>query len=231
MRPAQVSPAARRETAAAFRRLDYPALADIYCDEGGEAFWRAMREPCRRLGLRIASALRGRLRRDGRSLYVGAGVTEIPAVVMERLDLGREVLACNLRKKEASLLRRACGPASSCFRAQDAGRAPGRFDHLWLVSVLNDPEEFPELSALSYGRADPTRFRSSAFESQRRKVRRLAAACLGKLSLPAFVTTSIEEVVWVEEWCARRGVACRMEKKTYPTAIVGDPVCFIRLGS
>jgi hypothetical protein len=220
----------QRETAAVFRRLDYAALADIYCDEGGEDFWRAMRGPCQRLGLRIASALRGRLRRGGRSLYAGAGVAEIPALMMERLDLGREVLACNLRKREVALLRRACGPAAACFWAMDAAGAPGRFDHLWMVSVLNDPEEFPELSALSYGRADPTRFRSSAFESQRRKVRGLAAACLGKLSLPALVTTSIEEVVWVEEWCARRGVSCQVEKKTYPSAPVGDPVCFIRLG-
>ena len=222
--------AACRETSAIFRRLDYAALAGIYCDEGGKAFWRAMRGPCQRLGLRIASALRGRLRRGGRSLYAGAGVAEIPALMMERLDLGREVLACNLRRKEVSLLRRACGPASACFRARDAAQAPGRFDHLWMVSVLNDPEEFPELSSLSYGRADPTRFRSSVFESQRRKVRRLAAACLGKLSLPALVTTSIEEVVWVEEWCLRRGVPFRVEKKAYPSAIVGDPVCFIRVG-
>jgi len=219
-----------RETAAIFRRLDYAALADIYCDEGGKAFWRAMRGPCRRLGLRIASALRGRLRRGGHSLYVGAGVAEIPALMMERLDLGREVLACNLRRKEVSLLRRACGPVSACFRAMDAAGAPGRFDHLWMVSVLNDPEEFPELSALSYGRADPSRFQVRKFAAQRRAVRRLADRCLRKLSLPALVTTSIEEVVWVEEWCARRGVSCRVEKKTYPSALVGDPVCFIHLG-
>lgn len=220
----------QRETSAVFRRLDYAALADIYCDEGGEDFWRAMRGPCQRLGLRIASALRGRLRRGGRSLYAGAGVAEIPAMLMERLDLGREILACNLRIREVALLRRAYGPAASSFRAQDAAKAPGRFDHLWMVSVLNDPEEFPELSALSYGRADPSRFRPREFAAQRRAVRRLADRCLRKLSLPALVTTSIEEVVWVEEWCARRGVACQVEKKTYPSAPVGDPVCFIRLG-
>ncbi|MBI5239608.1 MAG: hypothetical protein HY926_03985 [Elusimicrobia bacterium] len=174
--------------------------------------------------------MRVRLRRGGRSLYAGAGVAELPVLLMERLDLGREVLACNLRRKEVGLLREACGALADGLRASDAARAPGCFDHLWLVSVLDAPEEFPELSSLSYGRADPSRFRPEAFAAERRVVRRLAERCLRKLSLPALVTTSVEEAVWVEEWCGRRGVACRVEKKVYPSAVVGDPVCFIRLG-
>ena len=40
----------------------------------------------------------------------------------------------------------------------DAGSVKQRVDHLWLVSVLNDPERFPELSVLSYGRANPVTF-------------------------------------------------------------------------
>jgi hypothetical protein len=220
----------RRETAAVFRRLDYEALADVYCDEGGSAFWSVMRKPCLELGLDIALALRGRLRRAGRSLYVGAGVTEIPALVMESVELGREVSAFNLRRKEVRLLRAACGDLPLDFRSEDAVRASGKFDHLWMVSVLNDPEEFPDLSALSYGRADPTLFRPSGFTAQRRAVRRLAERCLRRLTMPGLVTTSIEETVWIEEWCERRRIDCRIEEKTYPTALVGDPICFVRLG-
>ena len=220
----------RREIDAIFSRLDYAALAGVYCDEGGETFWRAMREPCRRLGIKAASALLPRLRAGGSSLYVGAGVAEIPALVMEASALGRRVSAFNLRREEVGLLRRACGALPVDWRASDAGSARGRFDHLWMVSVLNDPEEFPDLSLLSYGRADPRAFRCAAFSAQRLAVRRLADRCLRRLSLPALVTTSVEEAIWVEEWCQRSGVACRVGKKTYPTAIVGDPICFIRLG-
>jgi hypothetical protein len=220
----------RRASAAAFRRLDYQALASVYCDEGGAAFWDAMRKPCLELGLDIALALRGHLRSQGRSLYVGAGVAEIPALIMETLELGRVALAYNLRRREVLLLRAACQAPPLDFRAEDASRASGSFDHMWMVSVLNDPEEFPELSRLSYGRADPARFRPSRFAAQRRVVRRLADRCLRRLTLPGLVTTSVEETVWIEEWCQRRGVACRIEDDTYPTAIVGDPVCFMRLG-
>ena len=226
-----LSIAAVQRTAAIFRRFDYSALAAIYCNEGGEAFWRAMREPCRKLGLKVAACLRTHLRRGGRSLYVGAGVAEIPALVMECLDLSRDVRAFNLRRKEVSLLRRACGTLSVDFQAADAGRASGRFDHLWMVSVLNDPEEFPELSRLSYGQADPSQFRPKAFTTERKAVRRLADRCLRRLSLPALVTTSVEETVWIEEWCDRRKIACLIEKKAYATALVGDPICFVRLGN
>jgi hypothetical protein len=222
--------ATRRETAAAFRRLDYPTLASLYCDHGGAAFWKAKRRPCLELGLDVALALRGRLSRAGRSLYVGAGVAEIPAMVMESLELERRVCAYNLRRKEVRLLRKACRTLALDLRAEDASRASGRFDHLWIVSVLNDPEEFEELSELSYGRADPTRFKPSEFAAQRRAVRRLTDRCLRRLALPALVTTSVEETVWIEEWCGRKKVACRIEDQAYPTAIVGDPICFIRLG-
>ena len=99
-----------------------------------------------------------------------------------------------------------------------------------MVSVLNDPEEFPDLSALSYGRADPTLFGPSGFTAQRRAVRRLAERCLRRLTMPGLVTTSVEETVWIEEWCERRRIDCRIEEKTYPTALVGDPICFVRLG-
>jgi hypothetical protein len=226
----RVRAVAVREISKAFRRLDYRALGPIYCDEGGTAFWRAKREPCRRLGLRIARALRTRLRPGGNSLYVGAGVAEIPPLIMESVELGRRVSACNLRRDEVRILRSACLGLPFEFKAEDAARVRGRFDHLWIVSVLNDPEEFPELSSLSYGRSDPTRFRPEKFVAQRRAVRALADRCLRKLSWPAMVTTSIEESAWIEEWCQRRGLPCRAEKQTYPTAIVGDPVCFLHLG-
>ena len=40
-----------------FRALDWRALGDVYCDEGGEAFWAEHRGKALRLGLRWADAL------------------------------------------------------------------------------------------------------------------------------------------------------------------------------
>ena len=67
-------PQTRAMISTLFKRLDYHALGPIYCDEGGDAFWKAKRGHCQTLGIRLAEVLRGRLKQGGRSLYVGAGV-------------------------------------------------------------------------------------------------------------------------------------------------------------
>jgi hypothetical protein len=215
---------------ALFTRLDYPALGRIYCDEGGDAFWKAKKGPCQRLGIKLAEVLRGRLAPAGRSLYVGAGVAELPVLAMETMELGRTVTACNLRADEVAVLNRACHDTPFRFIHQDAGEADGTYDHLWIVSVLNDPERFPELSALSYGRANPVLFDTEAFTKERAEVVSLAAHCLRKLRLPGLVTTSTEEINWITDWCLRRNISCVVEPKSYPTATVEDPLCLIRVG-
>lgn len=230
-RNAVLSAATRRSIADVFARLDYASLGRVYCDAGGDAFWRAKRGPCERLGNRAAVAVRKRLNRDGRSLYVGAGVAEIPVLVTETLELGRTVEPHNLRKSEVSVLNRACRSIPLTFRAVDAARAKGRFDHLWIVSVLNDPESFPNLSDLSYGRADPLVLDAVKFARERRAVRRLVARCMRKMSFPGLVTTTPEEAPWIAEWCRRGGVTCVAEKRVYGTALVGDPICFVHVGA
>lgn len=214
---------------AVFQRLDYEALGPIYCHEGGDEFWRAKRVPAQRLGLALAGALLRRLKRGGRSLYVGAGVAELPMLLAETLDLNRRVEAYTLRRREVRILNRACRPTPVRFTAADALAAHGLFDHLWIVSVLNDPETYPNLSPLSYGRADPLRFDPDGFAAERRAVRRLVDRSLRKLSRPGLVTTSTEEVQWIAEWCHHRRVPYRVERRSYPTALVGDPVCFVRI--
>lgn len=213
-----------------FGQLDYDVLGPIYCHEGGDEFWQAKRRPCQRMGMRLAEVLMHKLKPGGRSLYVGAGVAEIPVLAMERLELNRQVSAYNLRRDEVRVLNRTCRSLPFQFRAADAGKAAGRFDHLWIVSVLNDPERFPELSALSYGQANPATFKPDEFVVERRIVKALIDRSLRKLSLPALVTTSTEEVVWIADWCHRRQVPYRVERKSYPTVLVGDPVCFIQVG-
>ncbi len=225
----RLKPETRRSISQIFDRLNYSRLGTIYCDEGGEEFWKDRRGPCQTLGIELAEVLLGRLRPGGRSLYIGAGVAEIPLLAVETMELGREVVACNLRADEVALLNRACKPLPFQFVSEDARAATGRFDHIWIVSILNDPERFPELSALSYGRANPVTFNPTVFVKERERVFVLIEGCLRKLRLPGLVTTSVEEIPWITDWCARRRVSCVVEEGDYPTAIVEDPVCFIRI--
>ena len=220
----------RRAIAQVYGRLDYHALGRVYCYEGGDRFWQAKRRPCQRLGSLVAVALRTRLPREGRSLYVGAGVSELPMLLVETLELQRTVRPFNLRRSEVTVLNRACRSLPVRFREQDAAAAGGKFDHLWIVSVLNDPERFPHLSLLSYGRADPVTFDTRKFEKERRKVRLIVDRCMPKLARPGLVSTSTEEVVWIAEWCHRHRIPYHVERKQYPTALVGDPICFVRVG-
>jgi len=223
-------PATHRLVTEVYGSLDYGALGPVYCYKGGNEFWRAKRGPCDRLGSRVAAALRKKLGRGGRSLYVGAGVAELPALIMETVELSRTVEPYNLRKAEVAALNPACHSIPLTFHPADAANAKGRFDHLWIVSVLNDPERFPHLSPLSYGRSNPLTLDPLKFGKERRSVRALVARCMGKLARPGLVTTTTEEVLWIAEWCHRHRVPYRVGKHQYPTALVGDPICFIEIG-
>ena len=213
-----------------YQALDYKGLGPIYCDEGGDEFWEDRRGPCQKMGSAIAKALKIRLPPRGRSLYVGAGVPEIPPLLMEHLELNRTVYPYNLRQGEVNILNQAGGENGITFYCGSAESATGTFDHLWIVSVLNDPEEFPNLSVLfSYGRADPLAFDTSAFISERETGIRVFANCMAKLTRPGLLTTSVEELPWLEHWCHTNHRPYHIEEATYPTALVGDPICFIRI--
>jgi hypothetical protein len=220
----------RRTIAGVFDRLDYGRLASIYCYEGGDQFWKSRRKPCRVLGTRMGEALLVRLPVGGRSLYVGAGVAELPALLAESLELRRTVMPCNLRLSEVTTLNMACRGLPLRFEATDAGSVRGTFDHLWIVSVLNDPERFPEVAALSYGRAVPLTFKSSGFVKERAIVQLLVNRCMSKLRVPGVVTTSVEEVNWIADWCHRNAIPYRVERRQFQTALVGDPICILRIG-
>lgn len=226
----RLSGSTRQAIANVFNHLDYKRLGSVYCYEGGDEFWQAKREPCRRLGTKVAEALVGKLSRGGRSLYIGAGVAELPVLIAESIDRERHVEPYNLRRSEVTVLNRACRDLSVRFLARDAASARGRFDHLWMVSVLNDPERFPHLSPLSYGQANPVTFNPIVFQNERRIVQAIVDRCMPKLDIPGLVTTSTEEVIWIADWCHRHRVPYHVERKPYPTALVGDPICFIKVG-
>ena len=55
-----------------FAKLDYGVLGDMYCDEGGEAFWNVHRKKCQTMGLKIAETLKQRLSQKGKKPLRGS---------------------------------------------------------------------------------------------------------------------------------------------------------------
>ena len=225
-----LQPSTRKNIRTVFQALDYGSLAPIYCEEGGDAFWKAHRGSCERLGLKLSRVLKEHLESGGRSLYVGAGVAELPMIIMEMKELDRSVSAHNLRRQEVEVIHQACPDLTQCLQSTDAQSASGHFDHIWIVSVLNDPERFPEVAALSYGRANPATFDPIKFSNERTIVQTTTKKCLKKLTKPGLVTTSVEEIPWITQWCENQIISYRIGEQDYPTAIVGDPICFIEIG-
>ena len=225
-----LQPSTRKIIRTVFQGLDYGALAPIYCEEGGDAFWQAHRGPCERIGLKLGRVLKAHLTSGGRSLYVGAGVADLPMIIMEMKDLDRHVSAHNLRQQEVEVIHKACPDLTQCLHPTEAQSASGAFDHIWMVSVLNDPERFPEVSALTYGRANPATFDPIRFSGERTAVQAITRECLNKLTKPGLVTTSVEEIPWIAQWCEDQAISYRVGEQDYPTSIVGDPICFIEIG-
>ena len=219
---------ARRRIAAVFAALDYGALGAIYCDEGGDAFWDAHREPARQKGIEWAAAAAARLEPGGASLFVGAGVAELPALITEIVDLRRSVRAVNLERGECEVLNAALDGLVE-VEAIDAHSVGGRYDHLCMVSVLSDPVRYPVTSAVSYGRIPAVHVDVPAFESERRTLHALVDTLLGGLERPGVLTTTFEEVPWILAGVERLGFRVDADEELVETAIVGDPLGFLTI--
>jgi hypothetical protein len=213
--------------------LDWKALGEIYFHWGGERFWRERRPRVEALGERLAKALAGRVPAGGSSLWVGAGVGELPVLLAEVLVCGRTVVATNLRAQECEVL--AAGLAAGApdvplrWRAEDARTAePGAtFDHLGCISVFTDPETWPTLSDVAYGRIAPVQLDVERFVRERDEARALAHGLFARLRRPGLVTTSAEEASWFLEQAQACGTSVDAAERMIDTAVVGDPVGFL----
>lgn len=230
MTPVILTKETRQAIKKVFGGLNYAELAAIYCEDGGDQFWQDRRASCEHHGTTIGKALLRILPPKGKSVYVGAGVAEIPPLLVETLELQRKPIPFNLREKEVSILNQSLGDVGFTFQYGSVETQHVQADHLWMVSVLNDPESFPFLSALSYGRADPVTFDPESFVHERDTVLRLTDHCMQLLTKPGWVTTSIEEVSWVTSWCEIHNIPYHIGEETFPTALVEDPICFIQVG-
>lgn len=218
-----------------FQALDWHALGEIYCDEGGDAFWAAHRGRALTLGLRWAEALTRRLSGAGASLWVGAGVAEIPALCAERRMAGRRIVACNLREHECEVLNDGLRVLDGswpkvqiepCAASARVDRGP--FDHLALVSVLSDPETWPVASAIGYGRLPPALIDTAELAREQAAIRALSRELLGALTADAWIATTGEEAPWLLQVAAELGIDLAADDESIETALVGDPIGFLR---
>lgn len=222
-------------TKAVFEQLDWAALGDIYFHEDGEEELRQRRKAIVACGMALSELLLPRLPHGGASLWVGAGLAELPALLAETLRGDREVVATNLRAAECDLLNAALAAAIPEGRlrylAVDAQQAaPGRtFDHLACISLFTDPETWPLLSDVAYGRIAPVQIDVEQFVAEREQTRALAATLFARLSRPGLVTTTAEEVSWFLEQADAVGAAVEASEELIEAAIVGDPVGFLSI--
>ncbi len=216
--------------------LDWQALGEIYFHWGGEQFWRERLPNVITFGERLGRVLLPRLDRKGSSLWVGAGVAELPILLGEVLLHERAVVAANLRQRECDVLNAGLAAAlpevALRYVVGDARAvAEGEtFDHLGCVSVFTDPETWPVLSDVAYGRVPPVQVDVERFVAEREQARTLAQGLFARLRRPGVITTSAEEVAWFLEQAAASGVAIEAGDDLVETAVVGDPVGFLAVG-
>jgi hypothetical protein len=213
--------------------LDWHELGEIYFHWGGERFWRERLPKVTTLGKALGQALLPRLPRGGSSLWVGAGIAELPVLLGEVMLHGRTVTAANLRARECELinagLQAAAPEVALRYQAGDARElaAGQQFDHLGCISVFTDPETWPVLSELAYGRMAPVQLDVDRFVAEREQARALAKGLFARLQRPGLVTTSAEEVAWFLEPAAEVGATIEASEDLVETAVVGDPVGFL----
>ncbi len=227
--------------------LDWERLGDLYCHEGGEAFFTPGQiEAQTEAGLLIAAglgeALAGATADGGRSLYVGAALAELAPALCEVLVLGRQVVLVNLPCPEVDELDRALaavgvrlGRPLPRLHTGQLATLPGTFDHGWLVSVLTDPDAFPALHDRLYGRlhgrtaADGTGRGDP--EREERPATRLMGELVARLDPPALLTTTDEELGFATAACRARGWRLDVPSEGRLSAIVGDVVRHCRVVS
>jgi hypothetical protein len=172
--------------------LDWPALGEIYFHWGGEHSGARSVPPCDRRTRRTRSpgACCRKLPRGGASLWVGAGVAELPVLLAEVMLHGRDVIAANLRERECEVLNaglQAAAPTCRCATSP-ATRARSRrgrtFDHLGCISVFTDPETWPVLSDVAYGRIAPVQIDVERFVAEREAGARAGEGLFARLRGP-----------------------------------------------
>ncbi len=216
--------------------LDWELLASTYCEGESSGFFdSALRERMLDTGLWIADQLANRLDRAGprRSLYLGAAVAELAPILVEHLLLRREVIWLNLDGVETRELQRAidavaarerCSlPRPSSAQLESVERAS--CDHLWMVSVLSDPDHFPALHDELYARAGSKLATGRGVLAQDRARAELLSCCfLERAASECTLSTSEEELEFLQPLLQDLRLRVELSEPSRLSAIVGDRV-------
>ena len=224
--------------AAVEAELDWELLGRTYCDgDGSDFFDGELRERIHDTALHFVDDIAGALDgARGRSLYVGAALAEMPLILAEHLVLGRAVEWLNIDGPEIGELARALAIASAQLGLplptprvhQLANVEPASCDHLWLVSVLTDPDGFPALHDELYERTGgPLATGRGTLADDRQRACILVDHLLDRAADECLLTTTEEELDIVEARLAQRGWSVDLAPDGRLSAIVGDCV---RLG-
>lgn len=219
--------------------LDWALLGRCACEGDGSDFYdRALRERILDTGLRFAEDVgRALEERPGRSLYLGAEIAELPVILAEHLVLGRRIEWLNIECAQTTELARALravGERLGLDLPVPRARAieelePGSCDHLWMVSVLTDPDSFPALHDALYERKEgPLATGRGSLADDRRRAEALVEALLDRAAPRCVLSTSDEELCLIQPLVARRGWRLELPDGGRLSSIVGDRV---RIGS
>lgn len=215
--------------------IDWEVLAPVYCEGDASGFFdEERRNAILDAGLKLASEIGEQLKPGGKSLYIGAAVAELAPMMFEAIVLDRKVAWISIEGPEATELTRAIKsidkrlptPRTSEWRGSDLRPR----DHVWMTSVLTDPEAFPALHDQLYGRQG-TR---EAVGGGRPKRERLAAAELVRNALAAaaqdtLLTTTDEELLVWTPIVHEGGGDLKVSPTGRTSGIVGDVIRFCRL--
>jgi hypothetical protein len=227
--------------AAVHAELDWQLLGRSYAEGDAARFFEdALRKRIVDTGLAIADDLAGALPRGGpgRSLYFGAAVAELAPILVERLVLGREVVWLNLAGEESAELARALAAVGARLGVElpEPSDAPlesqrrAAFDHLWMVSVLTDPDAFPALHDELYGRrGGPLGTGRGRPKRERGRAGAIATALLARAAPPCLLSTTDEELQVLLPLARESGLSLNVPADGRVTAIVGDVVRHCRL--
>jgi hypothetical protein len=225
--------------AALDEELDWELLGRAYCEGEGSSFFDAdLRERIIDTGLLFADDVASALGSGtGRSLYLGAEIAELPLILAEHLVLRRRVEWLNVDAPHVREIARAIEAVGARLKVElpkpstraIASVEPKTCDHLWMASVLTDPDHFPALHDALYERAG-TRLATGRgdLDDDRRRADVLVTGLLERAADPCVLTTTDEEWTLVAPLAVQLGFDVELARNGRLTAIVGD---LVRIGS
>ncbi len=222
--------------------IDWVAMGHEYCHEGGDSFFEVeQRAAIREAGLLMAADLQDALvalpeGSPGQSLWVGAALAELVPILTDHLVLGRTVHWHNIDCPETSELNRALELVERETGVDlprintDPCPTQNRYDLLWMVSVLTDPDAFPALHFHFYEREDTEGVvRPGQLDKEGEHADEWTRNLLWQLALPGVLVTTDEEFGFFEAAAETYSQILIVPQQGRLSGIVGDLVRFYQV--